>query len=187
MAISLYTQAFGISNAKSQVVITEVSTGIPATILSSATGGVVSVSGITTLDSNGNLSVYIDTARTWVVTLVSQNQINNTLITTPLYLPNWSSGGVDGVSITATSSSGVTQIASTSSQINSTSIMVDNPGPYDVYIKTGGTNIIAATNLSLRVPAGSMQPFTKGAGSSYIAVISPSGNQPIVVFVGEGQ
>lgn len=65
MAYTLYTQSFGSTRANYPVRIIEVSTGKPAIVLTSSTGGVSSDQGKATLDSNGNLSVYIDTARVW--------------------------------------------------------------------------------------------------------------------------
>lgn len=65
MAYGLYTATYGLSFANAQVLITEESTGIPATILASATGAVVNTLGQANLDANGNLSVYIDLDKTW--------------------------------------------------------------------------------------------------------------------------
>lgn len=69
MAIGLYTQSFGATYANEGVTIREAGTSFPATLLASATGGVISYTGNMNLDGSGNLSVYLDTARTWVVTL----------------------------------------------------------------------------------------------------------------------
>jgi hypothetical protein len=65
MAYSTYTQSFGSGFANSVVTITEAGTGLPATILASTNGGLLSNQGQASLDSSGNLSVVIDTARTW--------------------------------------------------------------------------------------------------------------------------
>lgn len=59
MAYSLYTAQYP-AKPNARVTITNVSTGVPAIILASATGGVVSKEGHTKLDAFGNLSVYID-------------------------------------------------------------------------------------------------------------------------------
>ena len=73
MAINLYTASYGLANANAQVLITEVGTGLPAIVLATSTGGEKSSRGQATLDSSGNLSVYIDTARSWNVLLISSN------------------------------------------------------------------------------------------------------------------
>jgi hypothetical protein len=72
MAFALYTQSLGVNNALANVTITETVTGLPALILTSSTGGLLSDRGQAQLDASGNLSVYIDTARTWVVKLVDE-------------------------------------------------------------------------------------------------------------------
>jgi hypothetical protein len=73
MAYNLYTQSYGTTNANYKVVLTETATGIPATILNSATGGLVSNQGIASLDASGNLSVYVDTAKSYTVKIVDEN------------------------------------------------------------------------------------------------------------------
>jgi lysophospholipase L1-like esterase len=66
MAFTLYTQSFGPSYSNGTVLITEATSGLPTTILATATGGVLNTQGQATLDVNGNLAVYIDTAKTYV-------------------------------------------------------------------------------------------------------------------------
>jgi len=68
MAFATYTQSFGTSYANGTVSIVEAVTGIPATVMAATTGGVINTQGQATLDASGNLSVIIDTARTWIVT-----------------------------------------------------------------------------------------------------------------------
>ena len=67
MAYTLYTQSFGGGFANTMVLIKEVGTDLPATILTAPTGALVNVFGLAQLNGAGNLSVYIDTARTWTV------------------------------------------------------------------------------------------------------------------------
>ena len=71
MTYALYTQSFGLSAANSPVVITNSSSGLPATLLTSPTGGVLNSTGRATLDSSGNLSVTLDTSQTWTVTPIN--------------------------------------------------------------------------------------------------------------------
>lgn len=92
----------------------------------------------------------------------------------------------DGTSINVTSNSVATQIVSdTTWPTVSEDVLIDNPGPNDVYVKAGPANV-AATLLSVRVPAGSMQPFRK-EGATHLAFICAAGKtQTVVVHVGEG-
>lgn len=69
MAFGLYTQTFGAQYANEPITIREALTSKPATLMATITGGVISYTGNMNLDGSGNLSVYLDTARTWVVTL----------------------------------------------------------------------------------------------------------------------
>lgn len=101
-------------------------------------------------------------------------------------MKNWPITGSDGVPITATTSSAVTLVASSDVHRVAADVMIDNPGPLDVFVKAGGAGA-AATLTSMRVPAGSLQPYAKGADATHIAVITASGTQAIVVHLGEGQ
>lgn len=70
-------------------------------------------------------------------------------------------------------------------------VLIDNPGPYDVHVAAGDdVDRLRATTRGLRVPAGSMQPFGKGATSALAFVLAdsvPSGNsQRVVVHIGTG-
>lgn len=71
MAYILLSQSFGLAKANLPVTITEATTGVPAVLLSSPTGGLVSTTGDTKLDASGNLSVYVDGAFTWSVSVDS--------------------------------------------------------------------------------------------------------------------
>lgn len=75
MAYTNYIASYGSGLAGSEVIITEVGTGKPATILTGSGGGVLTDTGKTNLDASGNLSVYIDTARSWVVS-VNDGDVN---------------------------------------------------------------------------------------------------------------
>lgn len=73
MAYTLYTQAFGSSNANFPVKIIDSVSGIPATILATAGGGVISTNGDAKLDSNGTLSVYLDMSHAWLIQVIDGN------------------------------------------------------------------------------------------------------------------
>ena len=70
MTYALYTRAFGTNKPNAFVTITNSVTGAPATILASASGGVLNTNGKAKTDANGNLSVYIDTSQTWLFDVV---------------------------------------------------------------------------------------------------------------------
>lgn len=72
MAYTLFSKSFGIGSANYQVQITDSSSGTPARILNSS-GALVSDGGWARLDSSGNLSVYIDTARSWSVNVIDED------------------------------------------------------------------------------------------------------------------
>lgn len=98
---------------------------------------------------------------------------------------NWPAYGEDGTAIIATPVSSVSLIADNVMERNGEDVMVYNPGPNTVFIKTGGNSVVA-TALSVPVPPLTLSPYRKGSGSTHLAVISPAGNQQIVVFAGEG-
>jgi hypothetical protein len=100
---------------------------------------------------------------------------------------NWPAHGDDGVAITATSTSAAHLIADNSLERTGEDIMVYNPGPNFVHIKTGASaEGLVATPLSIPVPPQTLSPYRKGVGATHMAVICPSGSQAIVVFTGEG-
>ena len=76
MAFTLFTQSFGSTYANGTVTIVETSTGIPATILATTTGGLVNNQGYATLDGAGDLSVVIDTAKTFTITPFDGDLVN---------------------------------------------------------------------------------------------------------------
>lgn len=98
---------------------------------------------------------------------------------------NWPAYGDDGISIIAGATSAATLIADTTAKVVSEDVMVFNPGPYFVQIKTGGPGV-EATAQSAPVPPQTFSAFAKGAGNTHIAAICPEGTQQVVVFVGEG-
>ena len=100
---------------------------------------------------------------------------------------NWPIYGGDGTAITATSTSAATLIASTPAAVMAEDVMIDNPGLVDVYVKAGPDNTVVATLNSVRVPAGSLQPYAKGAGNAWLAIRTASGSQAVLVHCGTGQ
>jgi len=71
MAYTLTTYSFGATYANYKVQIKNSVTGIPAVVLATATGGLISNDGIATLDSGGNLSVYLDSSGTWSYVIIN--------------------------------------------------------------------------------------------------------------------
>lgn len=63
-------------------------------------------------------------------------------------------------------------------------VMIYNPGPYLVYVFAGGASAVADATCMPILP-GEKGAYDKG-GETHLAVFSPSGNQDITVFVGEG-
>ncbi|WP_421885163.1 hypothetical protein [Methylibium sp.] len=89
----------------------------------------------------------------------------------------------DGQAITATGSSAVTAFAAAGAAF-ATDVMIDNPGPVDIYFRVGGVGV-AATTASRRVPAGAQVVYEKGQ-ATHIALLSAGANQGVVVAVGKG-
>ena len=104
-------------------------------------------------------------------------------------MKNWPIGtGEDGVqvNVTATSQAVALVTGDDNRKLISEDVMIDNPGPNDVFVKAGNA-ATTATDLSMRVPAGSLQPFRKG-NTTHIALKCKAGlTQTVVVHVGEGQ
>lgn len=64
---TLFTASYGLNYANLRVRILEASTGVPAIIMASATSGLLSIHGNAATDPSGNLSVYIDSSKTFQV------------------------------------------------------------------------------------------------------------------------
>jgi hypothetical protein len=64
---TLFTASYGVNYANLRVRILEQATGAPAIIMATATSGMLSAHGNVFLDSSGNLSVYLDSSKTFTV------------------------------------------------------------------------------------------------------------------------
>lgn len=64
---ALFTASYGPNYANLRVRILEAATGVPALVMASAASGILSSQGNALLDGSGNLSVYLDTAKTFQV------------------------------------------------------------------------------------------------------------------------
>lgn len=102
-------------------------------------------------------------------------------------MKNWPiNTGDDGLPVNVTASSATVRIADDTRKLVSQDVMIDNPGPNDVFVKAGDGATVATT-FSMRVPAGSLQPYQKG-NCSHLAFVCRAGQaQAVVVHVGEGQ
>lgn len=94
--------------------------------------------------------------------------------------------GSDGTAVTVTETSATIDIKSTAEREQLSDIMVDNPGPNDVFVRAGATGV-TATPTSMRVPPGSVQPYYVGGASKLALICSPGLTQAVVVHVGSGQ
>lgn len=100
---------------------------------------------------------------------------------------NWPiNTGRDGIPVSVGTSSTLTQIVPAGDQtlLIAADVMIDNPGPNDVFIQAGGASVVATAN-SMRVPANSVQPYGKGT-TTHIAMISPAGSQAVRIHIGDG-
>lgn len=92
----------------------------------------------------------------------------------------------DGQAIDVTSASAATALSGANVLV-AEDVLVDNPGPNDVWVRAGGASVVA-TLSSMRVPAGTLQPWRKGQGVTHLAFVAASGQtQSVVVHIGDGQ
>jgi len=99
---------------------------------------------------------------------------------------NWSIAGGDGQAVNVTNASQTVLLVDVEDVYLQTDVMVDNPGPNDVFI-LAGDSAVTATTLSMRVPANSVQPYYKG-NAKHVALVCRDGQtQSVVVHVGGGQ
>ena len=90
-----------------------------------------------------------------------------------------------GQRIDATAVSAATPLAGSTARVMSArDVLVHNPGPYIVYVRTGLAGVAADTSCA-PVPPNSLWAYAKGA-NTHIAVLAPDGNQNVLVIVGEG-
>ena len=140
MAYILLTRSYGSVNARGQVRIFETTTGVPAVLLATSTGGLISDKGVTYLDNSGNLSVYVDGSKTLSVICVDQNVETK-------YPVEWNSVTgevqVNGNTLIPPSSPGSQVLASIVNQ----AVVADSP----VMIATGG---VLGRPLSISPAAG---------------------------------
>lgn len=91
----------------------------------------------------------------------------------------------DGVSLSATDSSQV--YAWPSALLRGPDVMIDNlAGTKAIFVRAGNAST-SATTLSMRVPAGSMQPFYVGDSTHLAYRTEASSTQAFVVHRGSGQ
>ncbi len=92
----------------------------------------------------------------------------------------------DGIPVTATATSQAVEIAQDSRELILQDVLIDNPGPNDVFVKAGN-QFTQATINSVRVPPGSLQPYRKG-NTTHLALVCRAGQtQAVVIHVGVGQ
>ena len=100
-------------------------------------------------------------------------------------MKNWPISGDDGLQVNVTAASAAVLVTDDARETVSDDVMIDNPGPNDVFVKAGGPEVAAST-LSVRVPAASLQPYRKG-NHSHLALVCRGGqSQTVVVHVGDG-
>lgn len=90
----------------------------------------------------------------------------------------------DGQAVVATNASAAVALTN-AANAGLEDVMIYNPGPNLVYARAGAADVVATT-LSMPIFPQSTQTFSRGA-AGYLAVLSPLGNQALVVFMGNGQ
>jgi hypothetical protein len=71
MAYALFTAQYDATLANAPVSISNRWTGVPATIMAGPTGGVINTQGMAQLDAQARLSVYIDVAQEWNISIAN--------------------------------------------------------------------------------------------------------------------
>lgn len=95
---------------------------------------------------------------------------------------------LDGTPVAVTASSQRIAVGTDQRGAAAEDLLIDNPGPADVYVRAGDDTVTATATASVRVPAGSLQPYRKGQGTTHLALVCAAGqSQGVVVHVGDGQ
>lgn len=97
---------------------------------------------------------------------------------------NWPAYGDDGTKITGNATAAAALIADNAYERQGEDVLVYNPGPLFVTIKTGDSTAQAGP-LSMPVPPFTLSAYRKGPGATHISVYC-LGTQDVVVFAGEG-
>ncbi len=103
-------------------------------------------------------------------------------------LPNWPIVRA-GTAATAVAAGVSVPLRSGSDPTRATAhdVLIDNPGPNDVWALAGDA-AVQATTLCVRVPAGSLQPYRVGLSTHLSLCTAGSGlTQACVVHLGDGQ
>ena len=89
-----------------------------------------------------------------------------------------------GLQIAAGAATSTAQIAATAAELAADDVLIYNPGPGVVHVRAGGAAVTADATC---MPVGpkTKEVFSKG-GHTHLAVLSPSGAQSILVFLGTG-
>lgn len=169
MAYSLLTINYGVSFANAEALLLDSVTGKPAVILGGTTGGVVNDQGRAKLSAAGVLSVYVDTDRTWNVTLTDKTPKASMLVTaeydpdTPDALPALKSNGKEILS---------------ASSMNDLQSLVGGSGPSVADLGSSEISVLR----SLAVKNGALQatspmvahfPMNEGAGTTVGEAFNP--------------
>lgn len=99
-----------------------------------------------------------------------------------IYFPGYAP---DGKAITASGSSARTSLGNTPLESAASTVLVDNRGAADLFVRLGDATVVATT-LSLRVPAGQCVGIGKAPGNTHIAYITGGDAGQGVVHLGEG-
>lgn len=89
-----------------------------------------------------------------------------------------------------TADAALSQTATTTSQTwalsgSGSDVMIDNPGPNDIYVRVGASTVAATLN-SMRIPAGEKSAYFRGQ-ATHLAAITAANTQAFRVFIGDGE
>lgn len=91
----------------------------------------------------------------------------------------------DGQALTATAVSAAQAFSAAAVRVAvATDVVIHNPGPLPIRVRTGSAGVAAGAQ-SMLVPPNSVQAFAKG-NATHIAAVTESGSQPFTVWLGQG-
>ena len=98
---------------------------------------------------------------------------------------NFRAYGDDGTLVAVGGASAVVALPSDAFSAAAPAIAVYNRGAANAHVKVGNASV-AATSLSVLVPAGTVQTFERGVGNTHLAAICPGNTTELVVWLGDG-
>lgn len=98
---------------------------------------------------------------------------------------NFPAYAADGFGMIVSDVSTRLQIVISAVDRQKTDLLLDNRGTEDLFVRAGDA-AVAATTVSIRLPAGAMMTLGRGGATHVAAVARPGKTSSLVVHLGEG-